>query len=72
MADRHPGEQVVVACHGGVIEASFSAWGGLRGIGPGSLLRPENTGLTIWSTEGGRGWRLERYNDCSHLDGQEL
>jgi len=72
VADRHPGELVVVACHGGVIEASFSAWGGLAAVVPRSLLRPENTGLTIWSREGGRGWSLDRYNDCAHLDGQDL
>jgi len=72
VADRHPGELVVVACHGGVIEASFSAWGGLPAAVPGSLLRPENTGLTIWSRHDGRAWCLERYNDCSHLDGRDL
>jgi len=72
VADRHPGEVVVVASHGGVIEASFAAWGGLDRAVPGPLLRPENTGLTIWSREDGRAWRLDRYNDCAHLDGQEL
>lgn len=70
VADRHPGGLAVVACHGGVIEASFSAWGGVAVRSP--VLRPENTGLTIWSHREGRSWRLERYNDCAHLDGQEL
>ena len=70
VADRHPGQLVVVACHGGVIEASFAAWGGVPMAGPG--LRPENTGLTIWSHRDGRPWRLERYNDSAHLDGQDL
>ena len=70
VADRHPGQLVVVACHGGVIEASFAAWGGLPMAGP--ALRPENTGLTIWSHREGRPWRLERYNDSAHLDGREL
>ena len=72
VADRHEGELVVVACHGGVIEASFVAWGGLPPGAPGARLRPENTGLTIWSRREGRPWRLERYNDTAHLDGQEL
>jgi broad specificity phosphatase PhoE len=62
---------VVVACHGGVIEAAFSAWGGLAPAAPGSLLRPDNTGLSIWSEQEGR-WRLDRYNDRAHLDGQDL
>ncbi len=72
VAGRHPGQLVVVACHGGVIEASFSAWGGLATASPATLLRPENTGLTIWSKDDERPWRLDRYNDCSHLDGLAL
>jgi len=72
VADGHPGEMVVVACHGGIIQASFSAFGGLPRTGPDALVRPENTGLTIWSRpEGGR-WRLDRYNDCAHLDGLDI
>ena len=72
VADAHPGQLVVVACHGGVIEASFTAWGGLNGTAPFTLFRPENTGLTIWSRGEGRRWRLDRYNDYAHLDGREL
>ncbi len=71
VAERHPGEQVVVACHGGVIEAAFSAWGGRVLAAPSTLFRPDNTGLTIWSRQDGS-WRLDRYNDRAHLDGQEL
>lgn len=72
VAERHQGEMVVVACHGGVIEASFVAWGELPASAPGSRLRPENAGLTIWCRPEDRPWRLERYNDTAHLDGQEL
>jgi probable phosphoglycerate mutase len=72
VADRHPGQLVVVACHGGVIEASFAAWGGLPPRVPSSLLRPDNTGLTIWSRDDDGSWRLDRYNDHAHLDGQDL
>jgi len=70
---RHRGELVVVACHGGVIEASFSAWADLPRV-PHKLLRPENTALTIWSRDEGpeRPWRLDRFNDSAHLDGQEV
>lgn len=73
VADAHEGQQAVVVCHGGVIEASFAAWGGAT-AGPGWHLRPDNTGLTIWSRSGpGSGaWRLDRYNDRGHLDGLDL
>ncbi len=72
VADAHVGELVVVACHGGVIEASFTAWGGLAEGPPFTRLRPENTGLTIWTKHDGRSWRLDRYNDSAHLDGVEI
>lgn len=68
VADDHPGQLVVIACHGGVIEASFQAFGGLAEA-PGARLYPANTGITIWSQEPGRPWRLDRYNDSAHLDG---
>ncbi len=71
VADAHEGQQVVVACHGGVIEASFAAWGQAT-AGPGWRLRPDNTGLTIWSRSDAGSWRLDRYNDCGHLDGLDL
>ena len=71
VADDHPGQLVVVACHGGVIEASFRVWGGLAEAAPGTRLRPENTGLTIWSKADGHPWRLDRYNDSAHLDGRK-
>ena len=71
VADEHAGQLVVVACHGGVIEASFAAWG-LATAGPGWRLRPDNTGLTIWSRGEAGTWRLDRYNDCAHLDGLDL
>lgn len=72
VADDHVGELAVVACHGGVIEASFAAWGGVAAIVPGTRLRPDNTGLTIWSKLEGWPWRLDRYNDSAHLDGLDL
>lgn len=70
-AERHPGETVVVACHGGIIEASFTVWGRVTPAAPGVPFLPQNTGLTIWSQLTG-GWRLDRYNDHAHLDGQDL
>ncbi len=71
VADERGGQLAVIVCHGGVIEASFTAWGGLAPAAPSTRLRPDNTGLTIWSKEGGHPWRLERYNDRAHLDGAD-
>ena len=69
LADAHPGETVVAAVHGGVIEASFREAGLFDPGGPDQALRPDNTGLTIWSRPAdGGAWRLERYNDVAHLD----
>ena len=68
IVDRHVGEQVVVACHGGVVIASLTVLGGLPLRLPFDLF-VENTSLTEWVLgEGGR-WRLERYNDAAHLAG---
>ena len=70
LADQHPDETVVLASHGGVIESSFAAFGGID-IGATGLsrwLRPENTGLTIWARDVKGRWQLERYNDSAHLD----
>lgn len=71
LADEHEGETVVVACHGGVVETSFIAFGGQ------ALDRPfetfvTNTSLTEWSRRADRDrWTLVRYNDAAHLAGVE-
>src|SRR5581483_5532090 len=70
----HPGETVVVACHGGVIRASMQAFGGLPLTQP-FRLEPSNTSLTEWryqpttgrSDAGNPAWWLVRYNDAAHL-----
>ena len=75
----HAGQTVVVVCHGGVIEGSFATLGGLPLRRPFDV-RIENTSLTQWSyhpTDGDLGnaghrlarWRLDRFNDTSHLAG---
>ncbi len=76
VAQRHEGETVVVVCHGGVIEGSFSAFGNQP------LRRPfdvavENTSITEWCRTdgppslggqvGGVRWKLVRFNDAAHL-----
>jgi probable phosphoglycerate mutase len=78
-AAEHPGETVVVVCHGGVVEGSFTALGNLPLRKPFDV-RVENTSLTAWSylpAEGDLGnaghrlarWRLDRFNDAAHLAG---
>jgi broad specificity phosphatase PhoE len=61
----HPDETVVVAGHGGIVDASFRALGGLA-IQHRINVDVENTAVTEWVTTPG-GWRLARYNDAAHL-----
>ncbi len=65
LADRHQGETVVAACHGGVVNASLAVF-----LGADDAirldLRTRNTSITEWEREDGR-WRLLRYNDSAHL-----
>lgn len=65
LAHDHPGETVVVACHGGVIDSSFRALGHVP-IQHRINHDPENTSLTEWVVVGD-GWRLARFNDTGHL-----
>ena len=69
VAARHPGGTVVVACHAGVIEASLLAMLPIDGGRDGARLglRTRHASLTTWEVDAGR-WRLESYNDASHLD----
>jgi probable phosphoglycerate mutase len=66
-ADDHPGEHVVVVCHGGVVGASFVALGEVP-LTRVSMMMSEtlNTSLTDWRWDGTT-WRLVRYNDAAHL-----
>jgi broad specificity phosphatase PhoE len=66
IANEHPGECVVVICHGGIIGASFVALGDLP-IRKAFALTHEtvNTSLTEWRFTGSD-WRLVRYNDAAH------
>lgn len=75
LADEHAGRTVVVACHGGVIEHSFTVFHG-RGMG-GWLggVRVRNCGITEWEHAEtpdepwvkARTWTLVRHNDASHV-----
>lgn len=68
IADRHPGQLVVVACHAGVIEASLLALLPVAGGRQGARLqlRTQHASLTSWEVDEGR-WRLLGYNDAAHL-----
>lgn len=71
---RLAGRTIVVACHGGIIEASMVAFLGIpQSAGSGSMHQP-NTSITEWvlapDAHGARGvapWQLVRYNDAAHL-----
>lgn len=75
----HEGQTVVVACHGGVVDASLLTLLGMdRGSFPKFSLYTTNTSLTewhrlpakegaAWQLETQPRWRLVRYNDAAHL-----
>ena len=68
LAREHEGATIVVACHGGIINASFTAFGNLPAARRGFTLQAENTSLTEWERDGDASqWRFVRYNDAAHL-----
>jgi broad specificity phosphatase PhoE len=76
VADEHQGETVVIACHGGVVEASLISFLGLPYQGTLTSFWTRNTALTEWELHAAeqvdhrpRRWRLGRYNDAAHLQG---
>ena len=69
IAERHPGGLVVVACHGGVIEATMLSFLAVRRAVTGRCGLPTAyTSLTEWEL-GRMRWTLMRYNDVAHLGG---
>jgi len=64
----HPGETIVVACHGGVVDAAFRQLLRLPQVG-GFELHTVNTSLTEFVQVRPGRWRLARYNDAAHLAG---
>jgi broad specificity phosphatase PhoE len=69
IANEHAGQTVVIACHGGVIDAAMVLFLGLARFGTYTEFSTANTSLNEWvlpvSDRGG--WRLVRYNDIAHL-----
>jgi broad specificity phosphatase PhoE len=68
IAGEHPGELVVIASHGGVVDASMIRLLRLPDHGTATSLHPTNASITEWRHTGSR-WRLVRYNDSAHLAG---
>ena len=68
----HEGKNIVVVCHGGVIDASFIHFFGLNSLTlPPVRFDTHNTSITHWrkSSPAGRAtkWRIMRYNDNLHV-----
>lgn len=68
LLDVHRGRTVVVACHGGVVDAVFRRLLD-QPITGGFELHTLNTSLTEFESLPRGRWRLARYNDAAHLDG---
>lgn len=75
IVDRHPGQTVVVACHGGVVVQSMVHWLGLELVGDEhrAWMSPANTSITEWRfgtnpyLKGTLPVELVRFNDHAHL-----
>jgi probable phosphoglycerate mutase len=66
LTERHAGETIVAACHGGIVDSSLLRLLPMeRGYVPGRFVT-ENASLTEWTRRDDR-WRLVRYNDAAHL-----
>lgn len=64
----HAGATIVIACHGGVVDAVFRHL--LRAPSTGNFqLHTLNTAITEFRHVLPRTWRLLRYNDAAHLAG---
>uniref|UniRef100_A0A7C1FDX2 Histidine phosphatase family protein n=1 Tax=Caldilinea aerophila TaxID=133453 RepID=A0A7C1FDX2_9CHLR len=65
LAERHPGQRIVLVTHGGIISCVLDAWVGGH---TGDWIRwdPHNCAVSelVWD---GERWRAERINDISHL-----
>jgi probable phosphoglycerate mutase len=68
LADRHAGGLVVIACHGGVIEATMLSFLPMASHNRPLGLPTAYTSMTEWDLDSDR-WRLMRYNDVAHLGG---
>jgi len=73
LVERHRGETVVVACHGGVVIHSMLRWLGIDPAGHSrrAWINPANSSLTEWRFGPRPPWALSielvRFNDHGHL-----
>jgi broad specificity phosphatase PhoE len=75
LVERHPGETVVVACHGGVVVHSMLHFLSLDDVATATRawISPENTSITEWRfapnpyQKGTLPVELVRFNDVAHL-----
>jgi probable phosphoglycerate mutase len=68
--ERHPGELVVIAGHGGLIGTSVIRFLGVADNGAGFRGFADNSSITEWQWTGRRWWFV-RFNDAGHLDAEE-
>ncbi len=66
LVERHPGESILVVCHGGVVDCLMRQQLHLPPTG-GFELFTLNTSITEMVAVGPATWRLVRYNDAAHL-----
>ncbi len=71
LAQVHNGGLVVVACHGGIVEAAMVSFLPINHRSRPLGLPTAYTSLTEWEHDTS-GWRLLRYNDVAHLGGPSL
>jgi probable phosphoglycerate mutase len=73
IVQEHTGKQIVVVCHGGVIDASFLYFFRMNAFAvPPAGFDTRNTSLTCWKQilrHEKPCWVLDRYNDDAHLHG---
>jgi broad specificity phosphatase PhoE len=67
----HPGQTILLACHGGIVGASMAMFLDLPALGRLVELEIDNTSITEWLVSDGGAGRpaLVRFNDHAHLDG---
>ncbi len=68
----HEGKTIVLACHGGIVDASFLLFQGLSTLQiPQARFNTHNTSITYWRKRSWAdlpvSWVLESYNDVMHL-----
>lgn len=66
LTELHAGGTVVIACHGGVVDASMLRFLRMDEGYRAARFVTTNSSVTEWTRRGDR-WRLVRYNDASHL-----